>query len=125
MDRSAVRPGSTLRRRLEELRPGRDRTLFAPDATYRYHPYDRDAVEGRGAIVGTARNRTPGTYDAHYEPYAVDRDRAVATGTSRYWSDASKSTLDRVYDNVYLLAFDGDGRCTSFTEYFMQEPAAS
>ena len=60
----------------------------------------------------------------HYEPYAVEGDRAVATGTSSYWTDASKSTLDRVYDNVFLLVFDGDGRCTSFTEYFMTEPGA-
>jgi ketosteroid isomerase-like protein len=101
--------------------------LFAPDATYRYHPYDRDAVEGRDAIVRNwLDNRdTAGTYDGRYEPYAVDGDRAVATGTSSYWSDASKSTLDRVYDNVFLLAFDDDGRCAQFTEYFMTEPRSA
>ncbi|MFL5750465.1 MAG: nuclear transport factor 2 family protein [Chloroflexota bacterium] len=101
-------------------------SLFAADATYRYHPYDKDAVTGRDAIVDDwleARDEA-GTYDAHYEPFAVDGDRAVAVGTSRYFSDASRSTLSRVYDNVYLLEFDADGRCTSFTEYFMQEPGA-
>ena len=79
--------------------------LFAPDATYRYHPYDKDALEGRDAIVANwLENRdVAGTYDGHYEPYAVEGDRAVATGTSSYWTDASKATLDRVYDNVYLL----------------------
>ncbi|MFL5727135.1 MAG: nuclear transport factor 2 family protein [Chloroflexota bacterium] len=101
-------------------------SLFAADATYRYHPYDKDPVTGRDAIVDDwleARDEA-GTYDAHYEPFAVDGDRAVAVGTSRYFSDASRSTLSRVYDNVYLLEFDADGRCTSFTEYFMQEPGA-
>jgi len=100
--------------------------LFAPDATYRYHPYDEDVVEGRDAIVTNwLENRdVAGTYDGHYEPYAVDGARAVATGTSSYWTDASKAMLSRVYDNVYLLMFDGDGRCTSFSEYFMKEPDA-
>ena len=104
------------------------RSLFAPDARYRYHPYDpeSDTVVGVDAIVENwLDNRdTAGTYDSHYEPYAVEGDRAVATGTSSYWTDASKATLSRVYDNVYLLGFDGDGRCTSFTEYFMKEPDA-
>ena len=102
------------------------------DATYRYHPYDADdqVVRGRDSIVrdwiepdGNASTRDePGTYDGHYEPYAVDGDRAVAVGWSRYWSDASRATLERTYDNVYLLRFDADGRCTEFTELFMKRP---
>ena len=106
--------------------------LFAPDASYRYHPYD-DALEGRGAIVrdwiepqGDASSRdAAGTYDAHYEPYAVEGDRAVAVGTSTYYTDASKSTLERVYHNAYLLEFDDEGRCTAFTEFFMKVPEST
>ena len=66
--------------------------LFGEDATYRYHPYDPDdeVVRGRDAIVrdwirpeGNASSRdAPGSYDAHYEPYAIDGDRAVAAGSS-------------------------------------------
>ena len=98
--------------------------LFSADATYRYHPYDDDAVVGRDAIVRDwLDNRdVAGTYDAHYEPYAVDGDAAVATGRSSYWDDASKAKLSRVYDNVFFLRFDGDGRCTQFTESFMTVP---
>ena len=101
--------------------------LFAPGATYRYHPYDTDAVEGRDAIVKDwLDNRDDaGTYDAHYEPYAVDGDRAVAVGRSLYYSDASKSTQTQAFDNCYLLRFDGEGRCIEFTEYFVQEPERS
>jgi hypothetical protein len=101
--------------------------LFAEHATYRYHPYDTDALEGRAAIVKDwLDNRdAEGTYEARYEPYAVDGDRAVAIGRSLYYEDASKAKLDRAYDNVYLLRFDGDGRCVEFTESFMKEPAAS
>jgi len=49
--------------------------LFAPDATYRYHPYDSgdDVLEGREAIVGNWLDDRDeaGTYDARYEPYAI------------------------------------------------------
>ena len=70
--------------------------LFSADATYRYHPYDEgdDVVHGRDEIVrswlepaGTASDRDePDTYEAHYEPWVVDGDRAVAVGWSRYWT---------------------------------------
>src|SRR5215212_539734 len=91
-------------------------SLFAEGATYRYHPYDSEAevVRGREAIVrdwiepeGAASSRDEAnTYDAEYEPYAVEGDRAVAIGRSRYWTDATRSRLDKTYDNVFLLRFD-------------------
>ena len=108
--------------------------LFSEGATYRYHPYDADddIVRGREAIVrdwirpeGSASSRDkPGTYDAHYEPYAIDGDRAVAVGSSSYWSDGSRAKLERTYDNVFLMRFDDDGRCAEFTELFMKRPDA-
>jgi hypothetical protein len=106
--------------------------LFSEDAEYRYHPWD-EPVAGRAAIVrdwvapeGSASTRdVPGTYAAAYTPYAVDDDVAVAVGTSTYWKDASRAEVDRVYHNVYLLRFDADGRCSSFTEYFMKLPKKS
>ena len=135
MDRSTVQ--AWLDRYVEAWKsyaPDQIASLFAADATYRYHPYDSDddVVRGRDAIVrdwlepdGNASTRdVPGTYDGQYEPYAVDGDRAVAIGWSRYWSDASRAKLERTYDNVYLLRFDGDGRCTEFTELFMKRPDA-
>jgi uncharacterized protein (TIGR02246 family) len=106
--------------------------LFAEDATYRYHPWDEgdDVARGRTAIVaawtepdGSASERdAPGTYDARYEAWAVDGARAVAVGWSRYWTDASRATERAVYDNVFLLEFDDDGRCRSFTEVFAERP---
>ena len=108
--------------------------LFAEDATYRYHPYDPDneTVRGREAIVrdwiepdGNASTRDePGTYDGHYEPWAVDGNRVVAVGESRYWTDATRAHLERTYLNVFLIEFDGEGRCRTFVEYYMKEPDA-
>ena len=105
------------------------RSLFAPDARYRYHPYDpnEDTVAGVDAIANNwLDNRdTPGTYDSHYEAFAADGDRAVATGWSRYYEDATKAKLLREYHNVFLLRFAADGRCAEFTEVFMVTPERS
>ena len=133
MDRSTVR--AWLDRYVEAWKTYDRATiadLFSADATYRYHPYDAgdDVVRGRDAIVrdwiepeGDSSSRDePGSYDAHYEPYAVDGDRAVAVGWSNYWSDETRATLERIYDNVFLLRFDDDRRCADFTELFMKRP---
>ncbi len=52
-------------------------------------------------------------------PYAVDGSRAVAVGMCTYWTDASRITVARVYYNNWLLEFGDDGKCSSFTEYYM------
>ena len=103
--------------------------LFTQDAEYRYHPGD-EPVAGRGAIVrswvepgaGTDESGRdePGTYEASYEPFAVDGDRAVAIGWSRYWTDATRTVERQVFDNCFVLEFGPDGRCRRFTEWFMQ-----
>lgn len=133
MDRPAVQ--AWLDRYVEAWKsydPAEIAALFGEGATYRYHPYDSgdDIVRGRDAIVrdwiepaGDASSRdAPNSIDAHYEPYAVDGDRAVAVGWSRYWTDGTRSELVRTYDNVYLLRFDDDSRCVDFTEFFMKRP---
>ena len=101
--------------------------LFSADAEYRYHPWD-DPVRGRDAIVhdwlnpaGDAANRDrPGTVEARYSCYAADGDRAVAVGDTIY-RDAPGGPVSRGYENVWLMEYDADGRCRSFTEYFMKQ----
>jgi ketosteroid isomerase-like protein len=96
--------------------------LFTEDAAYRYDPYD-DPVRGRDAIVQSWLEDPdePGTFDARYEPVAVDGDVAVAVGMSSY-RDAS-GLIDRVYDNIFVVRFDDDGRCREFTEWYMKRPS--
>jgi SnoaL-like protein len=97
--------------------------LFSADAAYRYHPYDEPVV-GRDAIVESwleeDRLDEPGSFEGGYSAFAVDGDRAVAVGESTYLDE--DGAVDRVYDNVYLLRFDGEGRCSEFTEWFMKRP---
>ena len=111
----------------ETYDPDQIGALFSADAEYRWHPWDEPVV-GRDEIVrawvapeGNESSRDePGTYLGEYRPYAVDGNRAVAIGTSTYWTDASRSKVARMYYNNWLLEFDDEGRCRSFTEYYMK-----
>lgn len=95
--------------------------LFSAGAAYRYFPGDEPMV-GREAIVSgwLDEGDEPGTFDASYTCWALDGDRAVATGTSTYTAPEH-----RVYDNVFLLVFDGEGRCADFSEVYIKRPSAA
>ena len=95
--------------------------LFSEDVRYRYHPPDEPLI-GRAAVVESWLEEpdAPGSFDATYSCYAADGDAAVAVGASMYRD--SDGSIVRVYDNVFLLRFDADGRCSEFTEWFMKRP---
>jgi hypothetical protein len=57
-----------------------------------------------------------------YRPLLVQDDLAIAVGTSFYYTDASQTTLDRAYHNLWVLRFSDQGQCRSFTEWYMQAP---
>jgi|SRR5688500_3606606 hypothetical protein len=96
--------------------------LFSEDARYRYHPWD-DWIESRAAIVDhwLSDRDEPESWSAAYEPYAVDGDAAVAVGKSTY--ENPDGSIRKVYENCFLLRFDAEGRCSEFTEFFMERPA--
>jgi SnoaL-like domain len=96
--------------------------LFTTDAEYRYHPAD-EPVFGRDAIVESwlSEPDEPGSWDAWYEPFSVEDDRGVATGVSTYFGPDGAPA--RVYDNAFLMSFDDEGLCRTFTEWFRQRPA--
>jgi hypothetical protein len=104
--------------------------LFSDDVAYRYHPYD-SPIAGRDAVVASwlddssepkaSERDAPGTYEASYAPVAVDGDVAVATGTSSYRKEPGGPVF-RVFHNCFVMAFDSDGRCRDFTEYYIQQP---
>ena len=95
--------------------------LFSDDAEYRYHPYD-EPLRGRDAIVESWLEEPDplGTYDARYEPIAIDGDVAVATGTTTYYDD--QGSVERIYDNCFVMRFERDGRCREFTEWYQKRP---
>jgi ketosteroid isomerase-like protein len=93
------------------------RALFAPDATYAYHPYD-EPERGVDAIVATWLDDrdAPGSWDAAYAPALVEGDDAIATGRTSYRDGG------RVYSNLFELSFDPGGRCTRFVEWYVRHP---
>lgn len=95
--------------------------LFAEGASYRYHPADEPIV-GVEAIVDSWLDEpdAPGSFEASYEPFAIEADRAVATGTSTYLD--KRGEVRAVYDNCFLLRFDTDGRCSEFVEWYVKQP---
>jgi len=97
--------------------------LFTDDAVYSYRPWD-DAdhtMRGREALVTSWLEEPdePASWEAHYEPFAVEDDRAVAVGWSRY--AATGDQPERTFHNAYLLRFAPGGRCASFHEFYMEE----
>lgn len=96
--------------------------LFTDDAVYRFRPWGATSERrGRAAIAESWLEDPdqPGTWEASYEPFAVDGNRAVATGTSRYQATSEQGA--KLYHNVFLLEFADDARCSAFTELFMLE----
>ena len=102
--------------------------LFTEDVAYRYHPND-DPIVGRAAVVASwlgesesdvaSTRDAPGTYSARYAPVAVDGDVVVSTGISSY-REQPDGPVVRVYDNCFVMRFDAQGRCSEFTEYYVQ-----
>jgi hypothetical protein len=94
--------------------------LFTDGATYSFHPYDEPVV-GRQAIVESWLKDpdAPGTFEASYQPIAIDGDVAVVNGRSRYFKDSSRRELTKEWDNIFVIAFDKEGRCGSFREWYV------
>jgi hypothetical protein len=98
--------------------------LFTEDASYRFHPYDKgdEVVVGRDGIIAAWMEDPddPATWEASYEAWAMDGDRGVGVGTSRYLATADKP--ERTYFNCFLMKFADNGRCSEFTEYYVRQP---
>jgi ketosteroid isomerase-like protein len=91
--------------------------LFSDDASYAYHPYDEQPLQGRDAIVAgwLEEPDEAGSWEAGYRPLLIAGDRAIATGETRY-------AEGRTYSNLYVLRFDSEGRCSEFVEWYMEQP---
>ena len=101
--------------------PERIRNLFSENALYFYSPFDEQThLRGRDAIVADWLKQPDAvdSWEAHYAPVAVEGNVGVAQGRTRYFE--SDGSIRRQFDNIFVLHFDDAGRCTRFTEWFMQ-----
>lgn len=102
--------------------PGEIGSLFAEDVSYHFSPYSQPVI-GREAVVASwlENQDAPGTWEAHYEPVAVDGNTAVATGYSRYF-EADGKTFRAEWSNLYVIRFNDHGECVEFSEWYMKKP---
>ena len=106
--------------------PAQIADLFSEDALYYYSPWDeQNPLSGREAIVADwLREPNPaGSWEAHYVPVAVEGNVGVAQGRTRYFNP--DRSIEREFDNIFVMHFDDAGRCVRFTEWYMQPRSAS
>ena len=91
--------------------------LFSSDARYRFVPWFEPVV-GRDAIVAAWHEDfdDSDSWTASYAPMSVTDDLVLATGTTTYHRDGI------TFENLFVLRFDGEGRCRDFTDWYMKHP---
>src|SRR5581483_10319937 len=80
-------------------------------------------ARGRWTLVAPTAGSTPpratgGHYEAAYRTVAVDGDVAVANGIKRYGGRPGGPVV-RKCRSCFVIRFDAEGRCRSFTEWYI------
>ena len=69
--------------------------LFSEAAEYRYHPWDEPVVGGPAIAARWLADRDdPESWTAEYHPWALDGERAVAVGVSRYFAETGVGSTE-------------------------------
>ena len=94
--------------------------LFAEDARYYTAPH-REPWRGREQITAgwLDRKDEPGTWTFHFEVLAVCDDIGFVQGETTYAATADEAA--QVYSNLWAIRLDAGGRCTEFTEWWMEQ----
>lgn len=89
--------------------------LFSDDARYYTSPF-AEPWQGRAGIVEgwLDRKDEPGTFTFRYQILAVDAPLGILQGWTTYVDPP------REYSNIWVVRLDDAGRCTEFTEWWMQ-----
>lgn len=90
------------------------RDLFATEATYRMSPYEKSAVglTEIGSLWERERQGPDEQFEMEHEIVAVEGDTAVVRVEVRYGPPQ-----DLEYRDLWIVRFDGDGRCRAFEEW--------
>ena len=93
--------------------------LFTDDALYYTTPF-RVPWRGRAEIVAgwLDRKDEQGKWSFTWQPLVDAGELSIITGITTY------ADPPQVYSNLWEIRFGSDGRCTEFTEWWMEHPAA-
>jgi len=94
--------------------------LFSDDCSYSFRG-GHSVVVGRDAIVKAwLEEEEPGSWEAAYEPLAIEEEVHVSIGWTKYFDEAG--TPRDEYSNIFVCRFDDAGRCSQFSEWWMRAP---
>jgi ketosteroid isomerase-like protein len=100
------------RRAWESNEPDDIRAVFVDDARYFPSPHDEPWSGVESIVEGWIDNRDEaGSTGFEWEVVAVEGDVAVIRAVSTY--------PDTVYDNVWIVTLDADGRAREFTDFWI------
>ena len=115
MDRAGVEGWVTAYERAWRT-PGTEvlRALFAPDVTYLYDPFEEPVrgLDALGPWWDEGRDGPDEVFTLASEVVAVDGDVAVVRAEVAYGEPVRQE-----YRDLWVVRFDGDGRCTAFEEW--------
>ena len=96
--------------------PGDIGSLFTEDARYFTAPH-RAPWNGRQEIVEgwLGRKDEQGQWDFRHEVVAMADDVAFVRGWTTYYDQGSPN-----YSNLFVIRLTEDGRCSEFTEWWME-----
>ena len=96
--------------------PADIRAIFTEDAEYRTRPH-RAPWRGQDEIVAKWIENADGPDEVtfEWEPVLVSAETAVVRGKTDYADDS-------IYHNLWVVQLAPDGRASSFTEWWMEEP---
>ena len=91
--------------------------LFTANATYHEMPFDAP-IQGAAGIREYWARVTADQRDIDFssKPIVVDDDTGVAEWTARFRAESTGATIE--LNGVFVLEFDGAGRCTSLREWW-------
>jgi ketosteroid isomerase-like protein len=96
--------------------------LFSEDVTYSQDG-GQSSIEGREAVVRDwleAAYEPDASWEASYEPLAIEEQVHVAVGSTRY---LRADGVREDFSNIFVIRFDDDGRCRDLREWWMRAPS--
>lgn len=102
--------------------PVRIGELFSAEVTYSQNG-GQTSLAGREAVVADwldASYEPEASWEASYEPLAIEDQVYVAVGSTRYLREDG---IREDFSNIFVCRFDDEGRCRDLREWWMPAPS--